>query len=85
MTKIPQIDVPLGTRYQSTGLSGRDRFANTVKRILVPTDLRSESESAVEFGLALAKRFGARLTLLHIYKEPYAVDYIRGPMPAMKF
>jgi len=79
MTNIPEIEVPIGARYQSTGLRGRDRFPITVERILVPTDLSAQSERAVEYGFILAQRFGAHLTLLHVYKEPYAVEYMRGP------
>lgn len=50
-----------------------------VKQILVPTDLTQESQKAVSYGLVLARSFGARLTLLHVYQEPYSVDYLRGP------
>jgi len=78
MTKLSGIKGPVGTRYQSTGLSGRNRFPITFERILVPTDLTVESERAVEYGLVLAQRFGAHLTLLHVCKESYAVEYMRG-------
>ena len=59
-----------------------DRHARTpvsVKRILVPTDLTEESQNTIEFGLVLAQRFGAHLTLLHVYKQSYAVQFVRGP------
>jgi nucleotide-binding universal stress UspA family protein len=79
MTKLSGIKRPVGTRYQSTGLSGRNRFPGTFERILVPTDLTAESERAVEYGLVLAQRFSAHLTLLHVCKESYAVQYMRGP------
>jgi nucleotide-binding universal stress UspA family protein len=47
-----------------------------VKRILVP----KVSDRAIEFGLVLAKLFGAHLTLLYVYKDPsYAVEYVLGP------
>jgi nucleotide-binding universal stress UspA family protein len=55
------------------------RIPVSVKRILVPTDLTEESERSLEFGLALAQRFGAHLTLLHVYKQSYAVQFVRGP------
>lgn len=51
----------------------------TIKRILVPTDLSSQSDKAIEYGLALAQRFGAHLTLLYVFREPYAAQYVRGP------
>jgi nucleotide-binding universal stress UspA family protein len=59
-----------------------DRHARTpvsVRRILVPTDLTEESLKTIEFGLALAQRFGAHLTLLHVYRQSYAVQFVRGP------
>lgn len=79
MTNMPNIEAPIDVGYQSTGFSGRDRFPIALEQILVPTDLSAESERAVEFGFVLAQRFGAHLTLLHVYKEPYAVEYARGP------
>jgi len=62
-------------------LSRRARFptSTSIKRILVPTDLTNESQRSIEFGLLLAQRFGARLTLLHVYQQPYPVEYLRGP------
>ena len=50
-----------------------------LKQILVPTDLKEESQKAVSYGLVLAHSFTAHLTLLHVYREPYSVDYLRGP------
>lgn len=79
MIKTPDIEVPIGREYKTTGLSGRDRFPFTVARILVPTDLTVGSEKAIEYAFFLARRFGAHLTLLHVYKESYAVEYMRGP------
>ena len=50
------------------------------KHVLVPTDFGPHSARALEFGIEMAKRFGARLTLLHTYEIPvfaYAgIDYI---------
>jgi nucleotide-binding universal stress UspA family protein len=55
------------------------RIPVSVKRILVPTDLTEESQKTIEFGLALAQRFGAHLTLLHVYRQSYAAQFVRGP------
>ena len=55
------------------------RIPVRVKRILVPTDLTEESQKTIEFGLALAQRFGAHLTLLHVYRQSYAAQFVRGP------
>jgi nucleotide-binding universal stress UspA family protein len=37
-----------------------------LKHILVPTDFSDASESAVRYGVALARAFGAKLYLLHV-------------------
>jgi universal stress protein A len=79
MTNITEGSAPIGAGCRFTELSEHNRIPTAVKRILVPTDLTDESERAIEFGLVLAKFFGAHLTLLHVYKRPYAVQYLRGP------
>jgi nucleotide-binding universal stress UspA family protein len=78
MNKIEDIEPVGGGVYQSKGLGKCGRLPATVERILVPTDLSQESDRAIEYGLVLAQRFGAHLTLLHVYREPYAVEYMRG-------
>jgi nucleotide-binding universal stress UspA family protein len=50
-----------------------------IKEILVPTDLTKESQTALRCAISLARVFGAHLTLLHVYQEPYSLDYLRGP------
>jgi nucleotide-binding universal stress UspA family protein len=52
------------------------RIPVSVKRILVATDLTEENRKTIYFGLALAKRFGAHLTLLHVYKQSYSSDEV---------
>src|SRR6516165_1394920 len=47
----------------------------SIKRILAPTDFSPNSEKAVTYAIQLAQRLGAKLTLLHVVPEPYAVDY----------
>jgi hypothetical protein len=42
-----------------------------IRRILVPTDLTKESEAALQCAISLARVLGAKLTLLHVYQEPY--------------
>jgi nucleotide-binding universal stress UspA family protein len=44
-------------------------------RIMAPTDFSPNSEKAVDYAIQLARRLGAKLTLLHIVPEPSAVDY----------
>lgn len=79
MTKIAGVSARIGAGCRSTELGEHDRIPTAVKRILVPTDLTNQSERAIEFGLVLAKLFGAHLTLLYVYKQPYAIQYLRGP------
>lgn len=40
-----------------------------LNRILCPTDLSTESDEALRYAVALARRYGARLLLLHCSKE----------------
>jgi nucleotide-binding universal stress UspA family protein len=41
-----------------------------LKRILVPTDFSETSEAALRYGVELARRFSARLCLLHVPEHP---------------
>ena len=80
MVKIAETQIPIDTVPQSSEDCGHDRLPVKVKRILVPTDLTNKSDKAIEFGVVLAKLFGAHLTLLHVYQDPYyAVAYVLGP------
>lgn len=40
------------------------------KHILVPTDFGDSSEKALDVAVDLAKKYGAKLTLLHTYEVP---------------
>ena len=42
----------------------------TFKHILVPTDFELASTDALEHAVGIAKSFGARLTLLHVWAVP---------------
>src|SRR5580704_6895604 len=77
MTNIADIDESVGQKDQMPGKHASGPIA--IKQILVPTYLAEESQKAVSYGLVLARCFGAHLTLLHVYREPYSVDYLRGP------
>ena len=82
MNTLADVEEAVDAVDRSKGLAGCERFPITVERILVPTDLSAGSDQAIEYALVLAQRFGAHLTLLHVYKEPYAVEYLRGPHAA---
>jgi nucleotide-binding universal stress UspA family protein len=45
-------------------------MAHPIREILVPTDLSSEAEAAVEHALPICKRFGAHMTLYHAIEVP---------------
>jgi len=47
----------------------------TFSHILAPTDFSPNSDRAVDYAVQLARRLGAKLTLLHIVPEPSALDY----------
>jgi len=47
----------------------------TFSHILAPTDFSPNSARAVDYAVQLARRLGAKLTLVHIIPEPSALDY----------
>jgi nucleotide-binding universal stress UspA family protein len=57
------------------------------KHVLVPTDFGPLSACALKFGIEMATRFDAKLTLLHAYEIPvfaYAgMDYAMGNLSTM--
>lgn len=53
--------------------SGSTKF--NFSRIVAPTDFSPNSERAVDYAVQLARRLGAKLTLLHVVPEPSVLDY----------
>jgi nucleotide-binding universal stress UspA family protein len=51
----------------------------TLREIVVPTDLTLENRKAVTYAMTLARSCNAHVTLLHVYQEPYSLEYLRGP------
>src|SRR4051812_1894815 len=50
-------------------------------KILVPTDFSVESRKAIAYALAFARRFGAKITLLHVVElETCPADFGYGPV-----
>ena len=41
----------------------------TLKSILVPTDFSKQSQSAIRYGIEFAKKFGAKLHVLHVVHD----------------
>jgi universal stress protein A len=82
MTKIAETEMPGVAGCPPVEVIEHDRSPVEVKRILVPTDLTHENDQAIEFGVVLARLFGAQLTLLHVYQDPsYTIEYVLGPHP----
>ena len=50
-------------------------------QILVATDFSPKSIRAVKYSVQLAKRLGARLTVLHVVPEPSALNYPMEGIP----
>lgn len=79
MTGIANAKTSGSRKSPRSGRRLQTPVSTAVKHILIPTDLKEESEKAVDHGLVLARSFGAHITLLHVYQDPYSVDYLRGP------
>jgi nucleotide-binding universal stress UspA family protein len=47
----------------------------TLKRILIPTDFGDAAETALEYGRALARTFGATLTVVHVTEDVMAASF----------
>lgn len=55
-----------------------------IKRILVPTDFSEPADAALTYALDLAAKVGARVSLVHVFDDPfiggmYTAEYV--PMP----
>jgi universal stress protein A len=46
-------------------------MTRTITRILVPTDFSATSDVALDYAIAMAKRFGASLQVLHVVDDPF--------------
>jgi len=53
-----------------------------IKHILMPTDFGEPAHVALEYAIDLAKKYGAKLTLLHVYGIPtvYYPDDVDWPL-----
>ena len=51
--------------------------------ILVPSDFSECSDAAVRYGLELARRFDARLHLLHVIQDPVTQPWVADGMPPL--
>jgi universal stress protein A len=69
-----------GTRLPRTGTRKSGSELLGIRSILVPTDFSARSEKALAFAIALARQFGAKLTLLHVV-EPIATQDFDASFP----
>jgi len=76
MTKMNEI----GERQELEHPNGDNdgRSLTGIREVLLPTDLPMENREVIHYAVTLARTWNARLTLLHIYKEPYNLCYLRG-------
>jgi nucleotide-binding universal stress UspA family protein len=77
MIKITEIDEQRETAPPPNVIHGLHLW--NLREIVVPTDLGVERRNAVAYAMILARPCNAHLTLLHVYKEPYSLEYLRGP------
>src|SRR5437660_4977467 len=50
-----------------------------INKILLPTDFSASSQKALRYAKSFARRFGARLVLLHVVEQvPYTADFGYG-------
>src|SRR4051812_4218847 len=47
-----------------------------IQKILFPTDFSNESRPAMEMAIEMAKKFGAHLTLLHVWTDPLYIGAV---------
>ncbi len=76
MTKTTDIEERKELEHPSR--ANNDRFLTGMREILVPIDLPVENREVIHYAVTLAETWNAHLTLLHIYKEPYNLCYLRG-------
>jgi universal stress protein A len=70
------IDTSITPEVSTDESTGTPKFS--FSRILAPTDFSPNSDQAINYAIHLARRLGAKLTLLHIVPEPSALDYPMG-------
>jgi nucleotide-binding universal stress UspA family protein len=77
MTATTQASDPITRRRSLKSLFSPDSLR--LRRIVVPTALTRAAAKEIDSAVRLARKFGADLFLVHVYKEPYPLSYVRGP------
>jgi nucleotide-binding universal stress UspA family protein len=70
MSDKATIDEPTREAQQS-GTAPESSPRISIRKIVVPTDLKPNGQKAVHYALAMAQSFDATLTLVHIYDPAY--------------
>jgi universal stress protein A len=58
-------------------INKRGAMTSEIRRIAVPTDFSPESEKAVAYAAALARRMGSALYLVHVLEHPHSYHEAR--------
>ena len=78
MTKLDELVELRQTSHEAARRSVGPRISMALKNILVPTDLSDRANKAVNYAVALAEHFGAKLTLLYVDTIPHMDAYFAG-------
>jgi nucleotide-binding universal stress UspA family protein len=66
-----RIDGPVREAPLPTGTAPESPPRFSIRKIVVPTDLKPNGQKAIRYALAMAQSFDATLTLVHIYDPAY--------------
>ncbi|UCF91977.1 MAG: universal stress protein [Desulfobacterales bacterium] len=55
-----------------------------IKRILVVSRSTKNCKKALHYGIALAKQYNSKLSVLHVIHDPFSVDGWNLPVPSLK-
>ena len=75
---------PARTRIISPAPSQRVRWDFDIESILVPIDFSAQSEKALAYALPFARKFGAKLVLLHVVEPVATPDFVSSFPLAME-
>ena len=77
MPATTQASQPAGQMHSQESLFSGDSIQ--LHRVIVPIDPTSDAVKGIDSAVGLAKKHGADLFPVHIYKAPYSFAYVRGP------
>jgi universal stress protein A len=79
--KIPErTREPEGSTTEHPSLK-RSETMEEIKRILVVSRMTSDCRRAIHFGISLARKYGAELSVIHVLYNPF--EYMNMPMISM--